>query len=169
MSEVFFSKKPIGAIEHPDSRFSYKAKDGTYKTLYFKDYKTARNVHKWAKEEAKMFVTPIEDINPLSKGQYDMAALEWVEKSKAKKVAPSKAKTLLFKGARLKKGASLATAPAMSKWQPNPFSVWTPPANLGKKKKSKKKLTGFDISNPWIATGIVAVGSYFLAKKAKLI
>lgn len=162
MSRVYFSDKPMGAVEHPDSRFTYKTTGGQYKTLYFKDGKVAQNVHNWAKKN-NLFVTKIEDINPLTTGKYDEAALEWVSKSKPKKVAPSKAKSLVFKGARLKKGKYLAQNYPMSKWQPRPFSVWVAPT------KGKKKMTGFDITNPWIATGLVAVGSYYLAKKAKLI
>lgn len=34
---------------------------------------------------------------------------------------------------------------------------------------AKKKITGIDLYNPWIATALVAVGTYYLAKKTKLI
>jgi hypothetical protein len=34
---------------------------------------------------------------------------------------------------------------------------------------ASKKITGIDLMNPWIATALVAVGTYYIAKKAKLI
>lgn len=41
---------------------------------------------------------------------------------------------------------------------------------MGATKCSKKKgIVGFSLDNPFFTTGLVAVGTYFLAKKAKLL
>jgi hypothetical protein len=148
MSVVMFTEKPIGAVEQPNYYVEYSPrKGGKSKKLYFQDLKTANSIRSWARENG-MFITQVKEISPLATAKYDVEALEWVEKSKAKR-SPIPAKKLKSKGERLKSSKYTAQ---------NYASEWRP-----------KKMTGIDIGNPWIATTLVAVGTYYLAKKTKLI
>jgi hypothetical protein len=151
MSVVMFTEKPIGAVEQPNYYVEYSPrKGGKSKKLYFQDLKTANSIRSWARENG-MFITQVKEISPLATGKYDVEALEWVEKSKAKR-SPIPAKKLKSKGERLKS----------SKYTAQNYAS-------GCCCDAKKKITGIDLYNPWIATALVAVGTYYLAKKTKLI
>lgn len=151
MSAVMFTDKPIGAIEHPNYLLKYKDKNNAEKKLYFADERTANNVRLQA-QRMGLKTMPLITIAPLVTGEYNEEALKYVEKSKIKREVGKKSRKLKSVNLRLKDSPYTA--------QTN-YSTWRP--------VKKKKITGFDIGNPYIATTLVALGTYFIAKKAKLI
>jgi hypothetical protein len=156
MAEVFFTER-IGAVEFPNYSLTYKSKKGDYKTIYFKDAKSAEGVRRQLKKQGN-FTLDVLNIAPLVKGEYDAGGLEYMERTNARKRDRLE---------RTPFPVSRETNKRFAKSKKSTYRLNTGkfiPAN-----SKMKGIAGFTIDNPLLVTGIVAVGTYILAKKAKLI